>query len=324
MRGTFVGALVAVSLGAARDAKAADLLWNSPDSCQRVEAVSEQVEALIRRPLAQVEALQFELTVRQNGEAWHVELTTRTNPADAPHQRTLNGRSCAEVTDAAAVVIAMAVQDAAREQEREAAEHDEAPGPIEQPEPLKETTARPVPPATKGAAKVASGSYITGLFALGALADSAALPGGSLGVSVDAGFRYAVLRLALEGSAWVPRTLDLGAGRSAEFSLIAGAALACVEHEVGPVLGLGCGGFELGRLAGEGSGITDPRLGSATWQALRVDVGAAYPSRRALRFSGRFGAAVPLTRPVFQLDQKDVYRTATLGARLWLGLEISP
>lgn len=316
------GAFAAV-LGLAPGVRAADLQWDAPANCQRADAVSEQVEALIRSPLSAVESLSFAATLRQNGEKWTLELVTRPGGAAAPRRRILTGQSCGEVSDAAALVIAMAVQDAAHEKTDDA-EPRGAPS-----SPAKTTSSTPAmtpaapaspppPPLADGVPRLGS------LFALGAFADTAALPGSSLGLALNAGVHYRIVRATLEMSALAPRSRELGGGQRAEFSLFSGALIACVEHRLTSVIALGCGGFELGRLSGEGHGITNPRLGSALWEAARVDVGAAFPAGGALRFSSRLGVAVPLERPVFQLDRKDVHRPAALGLRWWLGLELSP
>lgn len=319
-------ALVGISLLVApfSAANAADLRWDSPPNCQRSDTVSEQVEALIHRPLDEVEALEIRVAIRQDGDAWTLDLVTRTAPTSATRKRTVTGRSCAEISDAAAVLVAMAIQDAAREPSAE----DSNPG--SETQTSEETTtpiaesppALPTPPHTPAPARRAP--LVSSLLAAGVIGDSAALPGGSLGFAVDAGLRYGALRAEFEGTALAPRTRELAAGQSAEFSFFAGALLGCVEGKLRPVLAFGCGGFELGRLSGEGRGVINPRVGSATWQAARFDLGLAFPSSGSLRFHSRVGVVAALARPSFQLDQKDAYRTGAMGGRVWVGVELSP
>ena len=319
-------AVVGISLLAAplSSANAADLRWDSPPNCERSDAVSEQVEALIHRPLDEVEALEIRVAIRQDGEVWTLELVTEAAPTSATRKRTLTGRSCAEISDAAAVLVAMAIQDAAREPsaedsnaDRETQAREEITTPVAESPPTR--PAAPRMPASPRRAPLGSS-----LLAAGVIGDSAALPGGSLGFAVDAGLRYGALRAGFEGTALAPRTRELAAGQSAEFSFFAGALLGCVEGELRPVLAFGCGGFELGRLSGEGRGVINPRIGSATWQAARVDLGLAFPSSGSLRFHARVGVVAPLARPSFQLDQKDAYRTGAIGGRAWIGVELSP
>ena len=99
-----------LALARVAPAAAAELRWSGPPDCDRQHAVSTQVESIVGRPLAAVEALDFEVTVSRADDAWRLELVTEEHGAKG--RRSLSGQSCGEVTNAAAVLIAMAIRSA--------------------------------------------------------------------------------------------------------------------------------------------------------------------------------------------------------------------
>lgn len=302
---------------------AADLRWSGPPDCARQDAVSRQVESIVGRPLASVDALDFEVTVTRDGDAWRLELVTEEHGAKG--RRSLAGQSCAEVTDAAAVLIAMAIRSAGQApvptEDRPAASDDVASAPAAvpagkaapspsapPPEPPPRPKARPLGP----------------VFGLSGVLDTAALPAASPGIGAHAGITGSSLRLEVEGAAFLATRLALEQGRSAEFDLVSGALVGCVERSFGTLRAGGCAGFELGRLSGEGQGVSDPHLGSALWEAGRLELGGWYPLGHELWLTARVGMAIPVSRPEFELEGKPVYRPAALGLRASLGVELLP
>ena len=89
---------------------------------------------------------------------------------------------------------------------------------------------------------------------------------------------------------------------------------------------VGCAGWELGRLSGEGTGVQRPRDGGALWSAPKLDVGAslglgATPFRLGLFLS----LALPLARENFVLgDLGAVHRPPVAVGRVALGFEWTP
>jgi hypothetical protein len=321
-----------VALGVAAPLHAAEIGWNAPADCQRAEAVSGQVERQIGRPLAEVDAPSFQVSITHKGDTWQLELVTL---APARSSRTLEGPSCVAVTDAAGVAMALAIL-ASAESAREAPPPGET-----SPDAASETTppgaappaaATPAAPAPAPAesAKLAepgapsAGARLGAVVGLGATVDSATLPAPVLGLGVDAGLRITPLRVEVQGLAFAPSTLRLVERQSAEFTLLAGALLGCFEAPLPSVVVLGCAGAELGRIAGEGRGVTDPQLGSALWQAARVEGGVELPPAGGLRFTARFGVGIPFNRPDFQLDGNTVHRPAAMTLRSTVGLMLLP
>ena len=88
--------------------------------------------------------------------------------------------------------------------------------------------------------------------------------------------------------------------------------------EIGP-----CLGFELGRLHASGFGVSNPGEGSTLWAA--IDGGGVLALRLAapLALVLRLGAAVPLLRPSFVLENVGpVFRPPAVAARGESGVEL--
>jgi hypothetical protein len=303
-------------------AEATPLRWNAPADCARSESVAARVEELSGRSLATLDDPSFEVNVVHDGDAWHLTLVTRT--AAATSRRELGGRSCDEVTGAAAVAMAMAIRAT-------------APQPVDSEPAAASTPASPEPPPAPIAASPATApaaatappqngektTRVAGIAGIAALLDTAALPGPTAGVGLSAGLRFASLHAELQGEAFASRTATLDAGRSGKFGLLAAALLGCVDPPRRGLALLGCAGIELGRLSGEGSGVSNPELGSVLWFAARLEVGAGVEVSPGLRLLARFGVAVPFERREFVLDGEPVHQPAALSLRAALGGDFS-
>lgn len=300
---------------------AAEVRWSGPPNCDRKDAVSRQVESIVGRSLASVEALDFEVTVTAAGGAWRVELVTDEHGSKG--RRSLAGQSCSEVTDAAAVLMAMAIRSAGQAplptDDASAATAVE-PGPERAPAPSVPTSETPAsaPPPPPPARPVRP------VFGLSGVLDTAALPHASPGVAAHVGVAGSNVRLEAEGAVFMKSSLKLDEGRSADFELFSAALLGCVDDSFGPVRAGGCAGFELGKLSGEGHGVSDPHLGSSLWEAGRVEVGGYYPLGHALWLTVRAGVAIPFSRPEFVLDGNPIYQPSALGLRASAGIELLP
>lgn len=262
------------------------------------------------------------MNVVHGGEDW--QLTLVTEMAEGTSRRELRGRSCGEVTDAAAVAMAMAIRAAAPD----AAES-------ENPSPAAEAPTKPVVPEAAAGGNVKSDARDTtqpsqspkraarlgGSIGIAAVLDTAALPGPAPGVELRGAARWGWLRVELQGAAFAPSTATLSEGRSGTFSLLSGALLACMEPAAPSVAVFGCAGFELGRLAGEGHGVSKPEVGSALWSAARLEVGAGLKVNSSLRLDARVGVATPFTRKEFVLDGETVHEPAALSVRAALGID---
>jgi hypothetical protein len=241
-------------------------------------------------------------------------------------RRELTGASCAEVVEQGAVAIAMAAQSKA----------DELAAPEAQPAAITAESSQPTVVTPSGkiradepnnapAAETTKRSHTRFAMALGAAADAGTLPATSPGLELDAALDVAVLRLQALGAIYLPQSRELSSERGGRFSLALAGALACLRWRLESWALLGCGGFELGRLSGEGEGsdVGYRRLGASLWAAGRAEVGALAPISQRFALVLRGGVALPLARRPFVLDGRDVvHRPSGLAGRAFLGVQV--
>jgi len=132
------------------------------------------------------------------------------------------------------------------------------------------------------------------------------------------------------GTLWLEQHTRV-AGDSAlggDVQLATGALLACMSpvaaarRELSAFL---CGGGELGRLSGTGTGVVEPRTGQRLWAAARLsgDLFWSIPST-SLRLGAQLALVVPLIRDDFVLDGiGSVHRPSSLVGRAGLGLDVA-
>jgi hypothetical protein len=309
---------------------ALSLKWEAPGDCQRADTVSAQVESLIGRPLTSVEAPSFEVNVTPTGKGFRLELVTLDEARGTRSSRTFEGGGCASVTDAAGVAMALAIRaqaEAEKSPDTQASaadvQREEPRAPPQQPAAPSQVSAKPVPAA---GAEVAVNPRVQMALAAAVILDTAALPHPAPGVAVAVGARVSALRGELQGLALLPNETEASAGGRGEFGLLAGALLACYERSevVGTATAAACVGVEVGRMSGEGSGVTNPDVGDAPWWAARAEVGAVLRASRGLGFAVRAGIAAPVSRPRFELDGVELHRPAALTLRAALGVEVWP
>jgi len=305
------------ALFAAR-AQAAELRLHAPSGCADAAGVEEQVQRLIGRPLAEVEAIDFEVNIeRAIGDRWRVVVRTLPRAgaaADGPRERRIEGASCAEVANAAAVAVAMAAL------ERERRSPAPAPAPATSGEEPARERVTPAEPAGADAAQPRSwraGVAVGGALDVGALPDPA--PGAQLELFVG----YAALRAVVLGTLFAAQQTRVPGDRGGEFQLVLGGLLLCAEPTFGRLFALACAGAELGELTGTGIDVMDPRERGVGWRALRAEAGAGWALGQGLSLVARAGVSAPLSRRQFVLDRTErVHRPGSLTARVWLGIEL--
>jgi hypothetical protein len=318
-------------------ARAADLQLHAPEDCATAAAIRAQVEALIDRPLAQVEHVSFAVEIAQRSAGdFMLSLRTARDDGSAPRVRQLLGASCDEVADAAAVAIALAITGASP------APDDAAPPAtaaadvhrVEAPPQAKSVApASEAPPAVPERTpwRAAAGVY--------ALIDASVLPAIAPGAQLElvGGFRGISLRVA--GAVFASqRALLPDDSGGADFGLVLAAALLCAERSFGgsghapalrggasfaPWQALACAGAELGSLSGQGADLTVPLDRATLFSAARAEAGLGYALQPGLTILLRAGVAAPFTRRDFQLNHgQHLHRPAPLSPRLTLGLQL--
>ena len=273
--------------------------------------IADQVDVLLGHPVAEVDGLDFDVDIAERPDhRWRLRLTTIGRADGARRSREIDGSDCAQLADAAAVAIAMSIQS------REAVR----PAPVEAPPP-----ALPEPERLAGGPAPAERSHDLRLpLVVSALADVGALPHPGWGLGLGAALAWRHLQIIGEGAFLLSpeaRVADQGGGR---FRLIVGALLACLSHTFGKVGILGCAGGEAGVVQAEGIGINRPRAQSVAWEAGRLELGLSRRLNAAVSLFIRGGAAVPLSRPTFTIDNESlaVHRPGAVSARVTLGAQL--
>jgi hypothetical protein len=328
VRGACCALSTVVALAMPLAARAAELRVSAPEPCAEAAAIRAQVESLIGRPLAEVERVDFDvaITARPGGDFM---LTLRISEREAGAEagtRELLGASCAEVSDAAAVAIALAITgDEAPLAQRLAAEHARAtaaataaPPELPPPAPAPVVTAAPAP------ARAAEPSPRWFAVALGGVLDGGTLPALAPGAQLELVAGLGAFSLRVYGGALAPQEASLpGSDAGAELGLLLGGGLLCGERAFTALRMLACAGAELGALSGQGKMIAEPEERSVLFGALRADVGAGIELQPSLWLIARGGVAVPLARREFQINRgMTVHRPASVAGRALLGLEL--
>lgn len=302
------------------------LAWHAPSDCPSGPSVTRAVERLISKPPART--LEASSTVRREGERWSAEIKTPRG------ERRLEGESCRAVSEAVAMVLALAIDPDASPNDAAFAsfdEPDEATPPKASPLPPSPVppSATPKPeaaptdrtaasPARSRDGKATELGFLAGAFGL---VEAGMLPQATLGASLDLG--VASERWSAEAGAMVllprPGSLENDSERGGEMGYIGGYAAGCLAPLRSRRLDL-CAAFEVGRLTGTGFGITHQLTGEALWLAPEIFGAGRFPIAGSLHGEARVGAAVALNRPEFVLDDLGtVHRPALVSLRGELG-----
>lgn len=292
-------------------ARALDLTWTAPPGCPQRPQVLADIERMSSADDAHgAEPTHVVGEVVESAHGWVVELSMARGAAPARHRR-VEGSTCREVSDAAAVIIALALDTAASEGGDGPATR---PSPAKSPPAARPEEARPRAPEAPQAARIG-----WRLVAFGGV-DFAALPAPSPGGGVSGGISFDRNRVELRASAWVPRATYLTSSSGADVGLYVGAAQYCRLLVVGVVGFSACGALEAGAMRADSFGLRRDGSGVSPWLApelsLVVDVHAAKHFTAALEVA----ALVPTLRHDFTVDADAVYRTSVMDGRVTLSI----
>ncbi|MFO0615686.1 MAG: hypothetical protein U0414_24035 [Polyangiaceae bacterium] len=296
-----------------RRRRALELLWYAPPGCPDQGSVLADIARLSTRTGVGADATTISGVVLESDRGWAVELSMARGAAPARH-RHVEGSSCREVSDAAAVIVALALDTAA-------AEADEPPPPPTKPKTSTPEAPRTSPPtAPTPPAPAPSLPIGWRLVAFGGV-DFAALPTPSPGGGVSGGITFGRNRVTLRASAWAPRPAYLASSASgADVGLYVGAAQYCRVLVLGVVGLSACGAIEAGALVAESFGLRQDGAGTSAWFApelsLSTEIHAAKHFTAALDVSG----LVPTIRDNFTVDADVVYRTSVIDGRVTLSI----
>jgi hypothetical protein len=301
------------------------LAWHAPSDCPTGASVTRAVEALITRPPART--LDAVSVIRKTGERYTAEITTPRG------ERKLDGESCRAVSEAVAMVLALAIDPDASPNDAAFAAFDEPDEPPPRASGAEATPAPPpstvrVAPATPRdeprqrplaqAPAAAAPRFLTAAFGL---VEVGMLPQATFGASLGLGVAFERFSAELGPRLLLPRSGELedDPEKGGEIGYLGGYAAACVTPLVSRRLD-GCLAFEVGRLAGTGFGVTEKLSGEALWLAPELFGAGRLPIAGGFEGQARVGVALALNRPQFVLDELgNVHRPALVSLRGELG-----
>lgn len=308
------------------------LRWRAPSECPSEGEVTAAVTRLLGRPLDHLTpARQAVARIRHEGRRWRLRVTVTTG-ATRRH-RALSGETCAEVSDAAALVLALAIDPDAVAR---------APVPVEPPPAPPSTAVETAPPTPAPAPSPAPAAVSTvsspgapprvapalrGFARLEALGDLGAQPSLTWGATLVLGLSVRAFRAELSATYFGPQRASARPGdasQGGDFSLAAGAVRGCLGAPLGPVDLGGCAGVELGVQSGAAFGVSRPARGDALWLALPVVATLRRSISRRFGVHVEAGASIPLLRRQFAIEGVGaVFRPAPVTVRASLGAEVT-
>ncbi len=292
--------------------------YEAPETCPSRELLYDAIQARTARfELSNAEDApeQFEITITDEGQRFVGQLTARTQ-VRASETREVRARSCEEVAETFALVIAVAIDPDARltrkpspaSQPESPPPQPEAPKPIPAPATaavapsLVARGAQPEPKASEPGAswawiagaglQVQSSPTYGGALAPLAFVDAAHEPSRGIGFGARAGFWHAF-----------PKTIADQLGREVDFSLSCARLEALLAMVDSSSLALQWGvGLDVGLLHVEPGDSTPDGLEETRWWVAPLALGRLrWSPARLIRVYLDAGATVPLVRDNFEL-----------------------
>ncbi len=285
----------------ARADEVVELSWSAPVGCPSRASVLKEVARLVVS--APSEPLYVQATVESAAsDSWSVELTMS---GAVEGKRSLGAESCNAVAQAAAMIIALAVDpdSGAGQPEEEAVE---AP---------PDTSSEDAPLGSESQDGEAEGSdsappqigdQLHGILHAGVVLEGALLPKFGWGFELGGGVQWRWLRADLsfglvpQVSASLPERAAVGG----QFLLGWVGIRGCAGHDFSAIGLHACATFRPGILRGTGTGTLEDSTGAAFVPALSGGALLRFPgtSRAGLELGA--GATVPLRQPVFAVESE--------------------
>ncbi len=304
MRGLFAAVVL---LGASRAASAEPegLALDDVEGCPDRAAFVQLIEQHAGQPLRAY--LPAHVRIERGDDRW----TAVVELAGSPTRR-FDGASCAEVLDAAALVLALAidVSESAREPSGDSGPvHVIAAESPSDPDPIR-ISRRAVSPRS-----------VEIRLRAGALADVGTLPDAALAATASGSVWRGASGLEISFAMFDPTTASVSgaSGEVAPVGLWTIGLGAC--HRIAPVTL--CAGGEAGRMTADAGGLTDGEKAGALWSAGSASAWADRRIGGSVRVYGGVEAVAAITRPRFVLDDDtSLHRPFPVSARGLIGLEL--
>jgi hypothetical protein len=332
-----------VALAAPRSADV-ELVWSALPGCPREAAVRAEIERLVGHALSAGADAPLHATawVTYDQRGWRAKIAI-SGDGDGPREREIEGETCAQVADAAAVIVALAIDPAvgsslaARPKEPSPPPSPPAP-PLPRPPLLLPPPAEPLVPPDRAVPqpvrrsasppspdRAASRGFGLGIKMAGGV-DLLSFSAPAIGFGVGGFVSLSRNRIELFATGWLPEVASMPRRpyAGAEVSLLVGGARYCRTLIEG-VIGLaGCGGIELGSMTATSYGVTARGSGSSFWLAPGLGiVGLLNPSHR-FTLSFELAGLTPSVRRSFWITGLgEVYRPPALTVRAVVGAEVT-
>jgi len=325
-------------LGSALANHALPVHWQGSAACVDTSSMASQVVELTgRAPPTDVE---LSLRADESERGWTISL--QLNGPDLELQRTLEGRDCATLTAAVALIVAVRLEPVAVTEgiwpeptpvavrpkpatleptTLEPATRVDPPAPDVPPPPIAPPLAEPPrtepPRTTRRVPRLLVGTTASG--------ELGVLPRGAAAFELTLGPAWPRARLELGGLASigpdaVAEDLPSVGGR---FRLLTGLLRACGVVARDRLEVPLCGGLELGRLRATGTGLQEPATIDAPWIALTGGARPQWVPVPRLAIGAVLELLAPLQRHRFTIEEAGpVHVLAPVGARLGLHLEL--
>lgn len=310
-RGLALALASLLTLPARGEALGGGVTWSAPSLCPGPAEFQAQVERLLRQPLSARRDQSMSVTgeVREDGAgAFRLEL--RMSTATGLQTRTLSHRDCRELTEAGALVTALAIDpNLVVEPSGSTSAFPSSEPTALQPPSARAATPEPVAPiaarsASDRAATQRGAAWNPTLVALG-LAGNSVLPGVGVGVGARVAAGRGAWRLTLRGASWLER-FEPVRGTDASgitFSAWSLGLRACAVPVASQLSLWACLGPDAGELRGEGQDLERSRTAKERWASLNAELSLVYASRSGLMTLVGFEFGKTLEAPRFGIAQ---------------------
>jgi hypothetical protein len=302
-------AVSGLALSLASSARASDevslrIAWDAPEDCPGARALDARLRETLGGDPAELGRLGL-VQARVEREPSGYRLTLAVHDGGRVSERVFDAAACADLVEAAAVAITLALQ-APLASTPEPASEPRAPEPRDQAPPAE-------PERAHGALRWSLGA--------GAVLDVGSLPSPAPGLGVQGRASLGAWSLAPYGVLLASQREAVRAGGQVELGLWLAGLRGCYTVLAGTLGFAACAAFEAGRFHAQGVALSPGRSVNDPWLAPAVGLDAGWELSRALRLSVGLDAVAPLLRKQYAVNvNENVHAPSALSGRFWLGL----